>query len=202
MAVAAARTLFLRHGYAGATMEDIAGLAGLSRRTLFNIYGDKETLFLEIVSDVIGYAERFAGALSTELAGIRVTDVSRSLQGIGQRLARGILRPEVVALRRLLIREAGTFPELAADYFERAPGRVMDALASGFEHLARAGALRIGDPRRAAGQFAYLVAGAPLDRAMLLGTTPGEAEIDAGARAGVETFLAAYAVTGRVRDSP
>ncbi|MFW6083698.1 MAG: TetR/AcrR family transcriptional regulator C-terminal domain-containing protein, partial [Gemmatimonadota bacterium] len=41
-------------------------------------------------------------------------------------------------------------------------------------------------------QFAYLVAGAPLDRAVLLGTIPPEERIVAGASEGVETFLARY----------
>jgi hypothetical protein len=52
--------------------------------------------------------------------------------------------------------------------------------------------LRIGNPRRTAAQFAYLVAGEPLDRAMLVGTIPSKAAIIAGARDGVETFVARY----------
>jgi len=65
-------------------------------------------------------------------------------------------------------------------------------LAAGFEHLAATAALRVTDPRRAAEQFAYLVAGAPLDRAILLGKTPPKAQILACARDGVDTFLARY----------
>lgn len=65
--------------------------------------------------------------------------------------------------------------------------------AAGFEHLAATGALRAADPRRAAQQFAYLVVGAPLDRAILLDKVPPKAEILACAREGVETFLARYA---------
>jgi hypothetical protein len=54
--------------------------------------------------------------------------------------------------------------------------------------------LRITDPRRAAAQFAYLVAGEPLDRAMLVGTAPSEADVIACASDGVETFVARYGV--------
>ena len=108
------------------------------------------------------------------------------------------MRPEVIALRRLLIGEARAFPALATEYFDRAPGQVIEALASGFEHLGRVGLLRVADARRAAAQFAYLVAGEPLDRAMLVGTTPPEEHVIACAREGVETFLARY---GRARRS-
>src|SRR4051812_12430562 len=41
-ALAAARTLFLRDGYGGTTMEDVAAEAGLTKRTLYNNYRDKD----------------------------------------------------------------------------------------------------------------------------------------------------------------
>jgi hypothetical protein len=52
------------------------------------------------------------------------------------------------------------------------------------------------DPRQAAAQFAYLVAGEPLDRAVLVGTIPSKARIIAGAREGVRTFMARYGGAG------
>jgi hypothetical protein len=48
------------------------------------------------------------------------------------------------------------------------------------------------DARYAAAQFAYLVAGEPLDRAVLVGTLPPKEQVMACAREGVETFLARY----------
>lgn len=198
--VDAATTLFLRKGYAGTTMEEIAALAGITKRTIYNNYRDKRALFLQIVADVIAYAEEFAQGLRAELAlDVTAADLGPTLHDLGQRLALAILRPQVIARRRLLIGEAREFPALAREYFERAPGRVLAALASGFEHLSRAGLLRMSDPRRAAEQFAYLVVGEPLDRAMLVGTIPARDRIVAGAREGVKTFLARYATTSRAR---
>lgn len=191
--VDAARTLFLRQGYVGTTMEEIAALAGLTKRTLYNNYSDKQALFTQIVVDVIAYAEEFAGRLREEFTvGITAANLRARLDDLGRRLALGIVRPEVVALRRLLIGEARGFPALAAEYFDRAPGQVLEALASGFEHLERVGLLRVVDARRAAAQFAYLVAGEPLDHAVLVGTTPPREQIIACAREGVQTFLARY----------
>jgi TetR/AcrR family transcriptional repressor of mexJK operon len=196
--VEAARTLFLRQGYAGTTMEEIAALAGLTKRTVYNNYGDKDALFIQIVVDVTAFAEEFARGLREEFtAGMSAATLPAILDDLGRRLALGIVRPEVVALRRLLIGEARAFPALAREYFDRAPGQVIEALASGFERLGKAGLLRVPDPRRAASQFAYLVAGEPLDRSMLIGTTPSRQHIIAGAREGVLTFLARYgAATG------
>lgn len=174
-------------------MDEIAAHAGITKRTVYNNYTDKEALFIQIVTDVIAYAEVFANGLNAELTGeMAPADLSAGLQDLARRLALAILRPEVVALRRLLIGEARAFPALATEYFERAPERVIVALASGFAHLASRGLLRMTDPRRAAEQFAYLVAGEPLDRAMLVGTTPTPEHVTACAREGVETFLARY----------
>jgi TetR/AcrR family transcriptional repressor of mexJK operon len=191
--VAAAKSLFLEKGYAGTTMEEIGAAAGLTKRTVYNNYGDKDALFTLVVSDVIAFAENFAQSLSAELAGRRTAVALRTeLHDLARRLALGILRPEVIALRRLLIGEARAFPHLATQYFERAPGGVLVAIAAGFRQLTRAGLLRVADPRRAAEQFAYLAAGAALDRAMLMGTLPSKKHILACAHDGVETFLARY----------
>lgn len=147
------------------------------------------------VADVIAYAEEFARALHDEFAvAITAANLRAALDDFGRRLALGIVRPEVVALRRLLIGKARGFPSLAAEYFDRAPGQVIEALAERFRHLGQVGLLRVTDSRCAAAQFAYLVAGELLDRAMLVGTTPPREHVIAGAREGVLTFLARYEV--------
>ncbi len=193
--VDAARTLFLRRGYAGTTMAQIAAEAGLTKRTLYNNYAGKEALFTQIVVETIGYADAFARGLREEFAGnVTAANLAAALDDLGRRLALGIVRAEVIALRRLLIGEAREFPSLAREYFDRAPGQVLDALATGFKLVSRAGLLRLTEPRQAAAQFAYLVAGEALDRAVLVGTISPRARIIAGAREGVRTFLARYAV--------
>lgn len=182
-------------------MEEIAALAGLTKRTVYNNYADKDALFTQIVGDVIAYAEEFARELHEAFTvGITATNLRAALDDLACRLALVIVRREVIALRRLLIAEARAFPALAREYFDRVPGQVLEALASGFEHLGRAGLLRVADARCAASQFAYLVAGEPLDRAMLVGTVPSREHVVACAREGVETFLARYGAARGRRD--
>ena len=98
----------------------------------------------------------------------------------------------MIALRRLVITESRTLPALAREYYDRVPGQVIESLAIALGHLRQAG-LRVSKRRRAAAQFAYLVAGELLDRAMLTGQVPAKREIVECAREGVETFLARYA---------
>jgi TetR/AcrR family transcriptional repressor of mexJK operon len=178
-------------------MEEIAGLAGITKRTLYNNYADKEALFIEVVGDVTAYADAFVAGLRDEFSTdiTSTTKLRASLDDLGVRLALGIVRPKVIAIRRLLIGEARAFPTLAREYFDRAPGQVIEALAEWFALLDAAGMLRVGDARSAAAQFAYLVAGEHLDRAMLVGITPPRQQVMAAAREGVATFLARYGTT-------
>jgi AcrR family transcriptional regulator len=187
--------LFLQKGYAGTTMEEIAVLAGLAKRTLYNNYADKGALFTQIITDAIAFAERYAQGLAADFEDITAANLPAALHDLGRRLALAILRPEVISLRRLLIGEVRSFPEFAEEYFDAAPGRVLVALAAGFEKLTKAGLLAATDTGRAAEQFAYLVVGAPLDRAILLGKIPGKEQITQCAREGVDTFLARYRTT-------
>jgi TetR/AcrR family transcriptional repressor of mexJK operon len=111
---------------------------------------------------------------------------------LAERMVGAVVRPEVVELRRMLIGEAARFPTLAAEYFARAPGAVLLVLEARFAAFARMGLLQVADPKVAAAQFGYLVVGAALDRAVLVGRLPAKARVLQHAREGVETFLARY----------
>ena len=194
-ALDAARTLFLEQGYPGTTMDEIAAAAGLTKRTLYNNFADKELLFRRIVEDALGYAEAFVRGLAGDFAQDPAPAEARAfLHLLGRRLALGVVRAEIVTLRRLLIAETRAFPELSREYYDRAPGAVIDAIATGFRAWMRAGVLRAGDARLAAEQFAYVVVGGALDRATLGVELPSAARLRARARAGVDLFLAAHTV--------
>jgi TetR/AcrR family transcriptional regulator, mexJK operon transcriptional repressor len=192
--VAAASDHFLRYGYLGANVDDIAADARVSKRTVYNIYGGKEQLFRAILADAFAVSERFAEETASALAD--TDNVAGALRTIAVELVRRVLGEGsgIVQLRRLLIGEATRFPELAREYYERAPGRVMDMLAEAMAGLGDRGLLHIDDPRLASEHFAYLVMGASLDRALFLESDePARSdEIESRAVKGVEVFLRAY----------
>lgn len=188
----AATEQFLANGYLAANVDEIAAEAGVSKRTIYNIFGGKEQLFRETLSGPPTTAERFSEELSTRLA--ETDDVEAELRDVAVRLARTVLGGRIVRLRRMLIGEAGRFPELAREYYERAPGRVMTTIAEGLVRLHQRGLLRIEDARIAAEHFAFLVMGAPLDRALFVTdeSPPSPEAIEHRAIQGVATFLRAY----------
>src|SRR2546425_4547113 len=59
MIMEAATTLFLRNGYQGTSMDEIAALAAVSKQTVYKNFADKERLFSDIVLGVAGAVESF-----------------------------------------------------------------------------------------------------------------------------------------------
>src|SRR3982074_2051492 len=150
----AATTLFLRNGYLGTSMDDIAAAAAVSKQTVYKNFADKERLFGEIVLDITGNAERFVGVVAEALR--ETEDVEKDLRDLARRYLASVLQPEVLQLRRLVIGEGGRVPHLARSYYKRAPERVLGALADSLHGLAERGLLHLDDPALAAQHFAFL----------------------------------------------
>jgi TetR/AcrR family transcriptional regulator, mexJK operon transcriptional repressor len=186
----AATALFLRNGYLGTSIDEIAAQAGVSKQTVYTHFADKEQLFTELVRGNSTVAEEFIQAL----AGLPETDdLERDLGHLARRYVAAVIQPRVLQLRRLVIGESGRFPELARSYHEHVPERVISTLADCLRRLGDRGLLRVDDPALAASHLAWLILAVPLDRAMFCGDgTFPPAELDRFADAGVRVFLAAY----------
>jgi len=188
----AATESFLQYGYQAVSVDQVAERAGVAKRTIYNLYADKETLFRATILQSIGIAEAFSAALADDVRAI--ADPSDELPVLAARLAESVLTTRVLPLRRLLVMESARFPDLAAEYRRRAPEAVMDALAHLFADLTSRGLLRPAPARLVAEHFAFLAMGADLDRGMFIGGDIPVASARRRARAGAQAFLRAYAV--------
>jgi TetR/AcrR family transcriptional regulator, mexJK operon transcriptional repressor len=188
----AATEAFLRNGYRGTSMDEVAEAAAVSKQTVYKHFADKKRLFFEIVSSAVDEVSDPAHELVVNLQDSG--DVEADLRDLARRQLAMVMQPRLMQLRRLVIAEAGRFPELGRTFHERGPGRTMDALATAFERLAERGALQLDDAQLAAAQFNWLVMSIPLNQAMFFGddAAPAPAELDRYADAGVRVFLAAH----------
>jgi AcrR family transcriptional regulator len=189
--LAAATEVFLRDGYLGTSMDEVAALSGVSKQTIYKHFGSKEALFVEIVTSMTNAT---GDAVHNDMPDIADDDVARYLEDYAFRQLSIVLTPNIMQLRRLVIGEVARFPELARVLYERGPQRALGILAAMFARFAERGQLRIGDPMTAAQHFNWLVMSAPLNQAMLLGddAIPKPAELRRYAADGVRVFLAAY----------
>ncbi len=188
----AATALFLRKGYLGTSMDEVAAVARVSKQTVYRHFTDKERLFSEIVTATV---DEIADPNTDQVLKLGETaDLERDLRRFARHQLRAVMEPRLLQLRRLVIGESGRFPQLGRLFYERGPARTIDALATMFEQLAARGLLEFRDPRVAAAHFNWLVMSIPLNRAMLLGddepATP--AQLNRYADAGVRAFLAAH----------
>ena len=188
--VDAATRLFLEQGYQGTAMDEVAAAAEVSKQTVYKHFHDKDQLFSDIVLGITERADEITRALQARFD--QVVDLQPDLIAIAVAYATGVVSPEVIRLRRLVIGEADHFPDLAAAYFTLAPQRGLSAVAQGLGSLVDRGLLALDDLDLAAVQFAYLVLGPLIDQALFLPRESVTAdEIERYAVAGVLAFLRA-----------
>jgi len=190
--IEAAITVFLQKGYKGASVDEIAALAGVSKQTMYRYFDDKEALFSEIV---LGTIDQIGEPFYEAIVSLQEPeDLEGDLRELARRLVAIVMQPRLLQLRRLVIGEAARFPELGRAYYERGPGRTIAALASSFERLSERGLLRVDDASVAASGFLWMAVSVPLNEATLRGEDDrfSPSELDSFADEGVRVFMAAY----------
>jgi len=110
----AALSVFAKKGFAAARMEQIAARAGVSKGTIYLYFDSKEAVFRALVHEVLGNQitrfTDFARASSGPVAPV-IADI---LRGIGHFISTS----NRVVLPKIVIAEAGNFPDLARIYRE------------------------------------------------------------------------------------
>jgi len=186
----AALRLFLRDGYERTSVDAIAAEAGVSKRTIYNRYGDKENLFLSVLQDT--YASMlatFRGIAEKHLA--EVTDVQQDLTAFARETALTLtLAPDRIALIRLMMAEAPFFPSLIR--VDPGPTTMQGAVAGCLARLTEQGRLAVTDPAEAAQHLLALTINRINARTMF-GTVPiSGAEVEQIVTSGVAAFVRAY----------
>jgi TetR/AcrR family transcriptional repressor of mexJK operon len=150
--VDAARQAFFQNGYGATSMSEIAAAVGGSKTTLWTYFPGKDELFAAVCDDL---AERYGCALTVELD--PELPIEDQLRCFGKALIDTLNNADMVNLHRLVVGEAGRFPELARMFYERGPKRGKARLANLLAAAMDQGQIASGDPMLAAQQFVAML---------------------------------------------
>ena len=199
--IQAATEVFLRHGYLGATTDEVAARASVSKQTLYKYFADKEHLYADVILGAsAGVSDVLSSAAASTLRDVQ--DVRKALRALADSFLSVLLQPDYVRLRRLVIAEADRFPDVGTAWFEGPFDRTLVILGEAMQRLADRGLLlNLSDPTRAAYQFAGLVMYQPMNQVMFAGTAaiPPADKLDRIADSAVDMFLATYGQQSRSR---
>lgn len=188
-----ARSAFRELGYEGASVDDIARRAGVSKPTLYNHFAAKEAVFSAFLRvECHEHAERMFsiappnGSVEVKLRALARAYVAFLLSGFAQ------------TLFRVAVGEASRFPELGRVFYNSGPAMGVTRMEALLKGAHKAGELHVPDARAAAYQFAEICK-ADLFYKRLLNVIeePSPTEVRRVADEAVDTFLRAYALPRR-----
>ncbi len=166
--LAVAREVFFELGFAGATMQEVATRARISKTSLYREHASKDELFEAVVRD---WATQGRGAMRPYLDRLLIAaDLHGALVELAATIQSAVLSPDVIRLRRLVAAEADRFPDTAAVYLADSWTSNIEALADTMAALARRGDIVVVDPLVTAHQFTWTAVGAALNAHTIGGT--------------------------------
>ncbi|TBX15996.1 TetR/AcrR family transcriptional regulator [Nioella sediminis] len=186
--IAGAREVFLREGFEGASVDQIARDAGVSKATLYSYFPDKQALFMAVLTSQCQMQ-------SEQAMGIEILQrpVPEALYSIARSFLNFLMSDFSIQVFRVCVAESNRFPELGRAFYDSGPKQALDQIAAylGSEKVARE--LKIDDPYMAADQFLQLCRADMLLRRILnVDTDDSPDKMDRIARETVATFLARY----------
>ncbi len=183
-----AREIFLRDGFEGASVDDIAKAASVSKATLYSYFSDKRQLFQEVVQSE---CDRMATQIVSQLDESKPIKDRLTLAAFGA--AKFITSEFAQRTFRICLAERDRFPELGQTYFESGPAMGHREICRELSKSIERGELKIDDVEMAAWQFSELCKARVFLKASFgVQSEFSDEEIMGVAKEAVETFLARY----------
>ena len=185
-----ARSVFMTDGFEGASVDEIARVASVSKATLYSYFPDKRLLFMEVATTECQRQARYA------MDNIDMEAHPREvLTQTGRHFLRFITSDFGQRIFRICVAESDRFPELGQKFYASGPQVFRTEMAEYFRQAEARGQLQIDDYEMAADQYGELCkAGVWLRLTFGVDETVDDAQIVRVVDQAVETFLARYGV--------
>ena len=193
--VAAALEVFAERGFAAAKLDDIARRAGVSKGAVYLYFETKEDVFRAVVERFIAPNLSAVQAMAAAHPG-PLSDLLRNVTG---HIAGVLQTTPLGAVLKMVIGEAGNFPELARVWHDRLVGVLIGAVAAAVAAAQARGEVKPGDPRIYALQLAGPMVLAVLWRETFEPVGAPPFDLQAVLRQHVDTLLHGMLVEGGPR---
>jgi len=184
-----ALVLLLEQGFEGMSMDELAERALVAKPTIYNHFGDKEHLFVEVVEHSLKKnRDKIVADNLTELS------AEEGLYRIAFELTSMFGRDDdMLRLCKLCIVSADRFPMATGAFLTRGPSQGTERMSECIEHWHKAGEIDAGDAMLAAQQLAELCKTSIFDGRLYGQKTKASVSIcEKVAREAVRTFLARF----------
>lgn len=169
-----AKAVFLKSGFGGASMDQVAAAAGVSKMTVYRHFGSKEDLFAGVIT------ESCQRIVADDLEETFSLEPEEALRRFARKMTDIVFEPETAELHRIVIAESRRFPKLGRLFYRTGPQACIDALEDYLIRHKGDRRFKEEDPRRSAEEFLELLRGYSHLK-MLLGIekAPSARDIDA-----------------------
>lgn len=183
-----AREIFMRDGFEGASVDDIARAAGVSKATLYSYFPDKRLLFSEIARQECNRQAEEALEVIGENA-----PIEEVLHEAASRIVQFFLSDFGQQVFRICVSESHRFPELGQRFYESGPALVRNRMTKVLTPFVERGILKIDDMDLAANQFGELCKSDLFVRSLCgVNCEATDENIERVVNGAVEMFLARY----------
>ena len=148
-----AKTVFLKAGFEGTSMDEVADRAGVSKMTVYRHFGSKEDLFAGVITDLCGQI------VTEDLERLFEQRPQDALSLYARRMIDIVFAPDTIELHRIVIAESRRFPKLGKLFYASGPRVCIEVLARYFREKQADPRFRVGDPTRTAEEFLELLRG-------------------------------------------
>lgn len=193
-----ARQIFLADGFEGASVDDIAKAAGVSKATLYSYVPDKRLLFTEVV--------RAECQRQTDQATANIdlnAPAANVLREAAAHMVKFLLSDFSQSVYRICVAEAERFPELGQEFYDSGPRVAKESIAAYLSLAVSRGELWVEDYEFAASQFVELCKTDIFGKRVFgVQNTFHQNEIDRVVDGAVDMFLARYGAKSKKPPQP
>lgn len=184
----AAKAIFLKSGYHGTSMNQIAQEAGVTKLTVYNHFQDKANLFICAITET---CEETLGTKQFELDAS--VDFYQALFIVCSRALQIIYSPEALKLEHVLFELAAEQSPLAEQFFTASHTRLQNELAAFFQNAAELGFIQSDDPIYQIELLLTLLLGVRHHKVLLgIITVPNAQELNQIIRDALDLFFLKY----------